>query len=181
MYRPDLRPILVGLLCIGHAAPQTTAPNTPPEEVTVLRIGWLGSTAAEFEMFGAEDMAGFLVAVQLINSNPQLYLGNGSMRVEPYVFPSVKNLVPTGDVQMDAQRDMATLTASSACDVGSDRASALDVHAVVVGGGTSAVVHLASQYISNNKPIIGYSADGDLLSDKVVEPRGFCLMILFTS
>eukprot|EP00035_Acanthoeca_spectabilis_P040317 m.68844 g.68844 ORF g.68844 m.68844 type:complete len:959 (+) comp9941_c0_seq2:224-3100(+) len=135
---------------------------------TRLRIGWLGS---EDTPIGLEATAAFLTAIKAVNGDPFKYLGNSTLSVEPYVFTSATTLDP---YQLQAQRDMAFMTAKPACYgnaanttlLSAANRGGLDAHAVIVDGPKFGLPYFVSSPKTNGKPVVGTHASQTDFSNK---------------
>eukprot|EP00037_Helgoeca_nana_P005790 m.54082 g.54082 ORF g.54082 m.54082 type:complete len:992 (-) comp16738_c0_seq4:2478-5453(-) len=140
---------------------------------------------------GTEPLAAFLAAVKVINESPEQMItrANFSARVvvEPYVSTSIRL---DDEYQVQGQRDVAKMAARRECFHGdSDGGGAdlnasnesypedllgggegLDVHAFISGGDTEVVARFAPIVEAAGKSIVGYAAQGDMLSDKTRWP-----------
>lgn len=151
----------------------------------VIRIGLLDMHRSPL---GTEPLAAFLAAVKVINESPEQMIGSANFSarvvVEPYVSTSIRL---DDEYQVQGQRDVAKMAARRECFHGdSDGGGAdlnasnesypedllgggegLDVHAFISGGDTEVVARFAPIVEAAGKSIVGYAAQGDMLSDKV--------------
>lgn len=127
-----------------------------------IHVGWMGPVKTPGD---SAELAAFLVATRAINANPERHLGNPTLRVTPHFRATPKN-------SMQAVRVMDGLVAMpGAYHVWNATATPTDSHVVVLGGSTTDATRLSPIAELNGKPVIGYSAQGDALANKVgVDP-----------
>jgi len=165
---------MVAMAVLWHSGWTSCATAQSPDSPITLRLGWVGSVNSPLL---SDLLAAFLAAVAAINDDPSQLLGNGSFRVVPYLSDPFG---PNDDHSVVVQREVARLTSSPDCNVGSGAESGtpngesgeggLDVHAMVYLGGTASLTRVAPMAEANGKPLIATMARGILLSDKAKWP-----------
>jgi len=152
------------------------APTTPPHGV-VIRVGLLASI---YPFWQSNPIAAFLVACAEINSDPGRYLGNTSLRIEPYVIREPASADQPFFIR--SQRGVLALAMSPAsytpvlnsttATVAASASTpvAADVDAIVFTGLSSDVTNSAIMTEVALKPAIASAAMSDVLSDKGLFP-----------
>lgn len=156
------------LLWALHCARGQTAGPTPAPTPnrTELRIG-LHSSYGSAET--NQELATFLLAVQEINADPGLHLGDPNFVLKPYVANA------TFDThEARAVHAMGELVAPPMCyhnilaePVGVTPSVGHDVHTVVSSRGSGAMTRSALVAALHGKPVVGASATSDALGDRV--------------